>query len=462
MMDAVISFASAAFWGLVVLSILVFVHEGGHYLAARACGMRTTEFFLGMPCHIKLSRKSKRHGTEFGVTPLLLGGYTKICGMEGAEDELLAPCLALVQERGRVSCAEVASELGIDVEMSRELLATLCDWASIKPYYDPEQDEREEQRGYPETFETVRRDKRLLTEFDRGHDFTETGMTEAGSPRPIEGSADDFLGSERSKTFLGKGFLKRTATLLAGPFVNILLSLLIVTGGLCLVGTNVAKNTNTVGEVTEGSYAYEAGVRSGDTIVAVDGRGVSDWKGLVTTLREVLSEGRDFTLTVERDGRQIPLAVDIPDGTTATRIGLTAQIENVKLSPLKAAEYALNYGRLVAQFALRLLMPQHTIETLQGTSSVVGISAMASEAASQGAYPLILFLAFVSMSLGIMNLLPIPPLDGGKILIEVIQLAIRRPLSLRVQTVMSYIGIAFFVFIFVFALRNDIVNIVMG
>ena len=461
-MNALLSFVSAAFWGLVVLSILVFVHEGGHYLAAHACGMRATEFFLGMPCHIKLSRKSKKRGTEFGVTPLLLGGYTRICGMEGAEDELLAPCLALVQERGRVSAADVATELGIDIERSRELLATLCDWASIEPYYDSERGEREGQRDYPETFETVRRDGQLLTEFDRGHDFTKPETTEAGSPRPIEGSADDFLKAERSRTFLGKGFLKRTVTLLAGPLVNILLSILIVTSGLCLVGTNVAKNTNIIGEVTEGGYADEAGVRPGDAIVAVDGRSVSDWKSLVATLREVLSEGRSFTLTVERDGRQIPLAVDIPEGATGAKLGITAQTENVKLSLLESAGVALGYGKAVVQFALRLLMPQHTMEVLQGTSSVVGISAMASEAASQGAYPLILFLAFVSMSLGIMNLLPIPPLDGGKILIEVIQLVIRRPLSLRVQTIMSYIGIAFFVFIFVFALRNDIVNIVMG
>ena len=150
------------------------------------------------------------------------------------------------------------------------------------------------------------------------------------------------------------------------------------------------------------------------------------------------------------------------EGATGAKLGITAQTENVKLSLLESAGVALDYGKAVVQFALRLLMPQHTMEVLQGTSSVVGISAMASEAASQGAYPLILFLAFVSMSLGIMNLLPIPPLDGGKILIEVIQLVIRRPLSLRVQTIMSYIGIAFFVFIFVFALRNDIVNIVMG
>ena len=69
---------SAVFWGVVLLSSLVFVHEAGHYLAARAFGMRVTEFFLGMPCRWRLSHKSKDHGTEVGVTPILLGGYNRI------------------------------------------------------------------------------------------------------------------------------------------------------------------------------------------------------------------------------------------------------------------------------------------------------------------------------------------------------------------------------------------------
>ena len=80
----ILSIVSPVFWGLVVLSLLVFVHEAGHYLAARAFGVRVTEFFLGMPFRYKLSYKSASHGTEIGVTPLLLGGYTRICGMEGA------------------------------------------------------------------------------------------------------------------------------------------------------------------------------------------------------------------------------------------------------------------------------------------------------------------------------------------------------------------------------------------
>ena len=101
-MSAVSGFISAVFWGVLVLSCLVFIHEGGHFLAARAFGMRVTEFFLGLPCRFRLSFKSKRFGTEFGVTPLLLGGYNRICGMEGEYDELLPRALQIVQREGRV------------------------------------------------------------------------------------------------------------------------------------------------------------------------------------------------------------------------------------------------------------------------------------------------------------------------------------------------------------------------
>ena len=138
MMQAVLGFLSAVFWGVLLLSVLVFVHEGGHYLAARAFGVRVTEFFLGLPCRARFSFKSKKVGTEIGVTPLLLGGYNRISGMEPATDELLAPCLAVVMREGRVAVADAAAELGCDEERVYGLMATLADWGSIRAYYDAE------------------------------------------------------------------------------------------------------------------------------------------------------------------------------------------------------------------------------------------------------------------------------------------------------------------------------------
>lgn len=453
---------SAVFWGLLVLSVLVFLHEGGHYLAARACGMRVTEFFLGMPCRIRLAWKSRTHGTVYGVTPILLGGYTRICGMEGQEDDLLAPCLELVQERGHVSPDQVAQVLGVEGDRALDLLVTLADWASIEPYYNPDLGEYEGQRDYPREFRTLARDGHLRTEYDRGCDLAEEGSTKAGEPHLLAMDPEAFLAQERTQTYLGKGFLKRVVTLLAGPLVNVLVCLAIITAGLSLVGTDVPQNTNVLGVVDESGYAYAAGVRVGDAIVAVDDTAVVDWNTLADALQVVYQEGRDFTLTLERDGQRQTVTVDVPEGQKVEVIGIEPQYRRVTLGVGQSFAYAVRYGQLVADFAVRLIIPQHTMETLQSTSSVVGISAMASQAAAAGAYELMLFAAMISMSLGIMNLLPIPPLDGGKILIEVIQLVIRRPLPQKAQLAVSYVGMAFFLFIFFFALRNDIANFILG
>ena len=380
-MPAILNVISVVFWGLLVLSLLVFIHEGGHFLAARAFGMRVTEFFLGMPSRFRLAFKSKRYGTEFGVTPILLGGYTRICGMEGEEDELLAPALACVQRHGRVKVAELADEIGCDEDRAYGLVATLADWGAIRPFYDPELDEHRGQSTWPEAFETLARDDQLLNEYDRDHDFSRPGATADAEPRVPDMSPADFLQHERARTYLGKSFVPRLVALLAGPAVNIVFALVLVVVTVSVFGMTF--------------------VQDGQTMV---------WR---------------------------------PDVLTAIR-------------------FAFDYAFTVAEFALRLIMPQHTMEVLESSSSVVGISVMASEAASTSPVELVLLVASVSMSLGFMNLLPIPPLDGGKILIEVVQLIIRRPLSTRAQNIVSYVGLAFFLFIFVVALRNDIVRYVLG
>ncbi len=458
-MSALAPVLAALFWGIVVLSVLVFVHEGGHYLFARACGMRVTEFFLGMPFRHNVSWKSKGRGTRFGVTPILLGGYTRICGMEGTRSDKLAACLALVQRRGRVGASDVAATLDVSVDDALDLLATLSDWASIRPYYNPDKGEYEGQATYPEAFETLARDDRLLTEYDRGHDFSRPGSTAAGEPRPIEGDAEAFLAHERSQTYLGKGFLRRVITLLAGPLVNIVVAFLIVTVSLSTVGVDTILDTNTLGGVEAGSLADVAGLKAGDTIRRIDGTDVDSWSSLTAALGAVRSQGRDFeVVAVGQDGVERTLTIDVPADEVWDKLGIDASVGHRQLGLVESAGYAVRYGQMVADFAVRLIMPQHTMETLQGASSVIGISAMASEAASEGINTLLLFVAAVSMSLGFMNLLPIPPLDGGKVLIEVVQAVIRRPLSVRAQRYVSYVGLAFFVVIFVYALRNDILG----
>ena len=460
-MSGVLNVLVTVFWGVLVLSVLVFVHEGGHYLAARACRVRATEFFLGLPCRFKLSKKSRSVGTEFGVTPLLLGGYTRICGMEGAEDDLLAPALDLVMRRGRVSAHEAAEELGVDLDRAYDLLMTLSDWAAIQPCCGSDLDEGSSP-DYPDTFETVRRDATLLTEYDRGHDFSSEGTTEAGAPRETGMSPEVFLGHERARTYLGVGFLKRCFMLLAGPLVNVLLAFIIVTGAIMVRGVDYVPDVSVVGAVTAGSAADKAGLEAGDVLTEIDGREVSTWTEVLEALNAPLSEGRDFELVYERDGEAHETLVDLPDGEPTELLGVVATVTTYYPTLTEATSVTFDYVGQVAVSVARLLQPQHTMEVLDQSSSVVGIAVMTSEAASSGTYELALIVGVISMSLGFMNLLPIPPFDGGKIMIEIIQLAIRRPLPQKAIVVLSYVGMAFILFIFVVVLRNDIARLFLG
>lgn len=466
-MEAVLGVLSAIFWGLLVLSILVFIHEGGHYLAARVFGIRVTEFFLGMPCPIKLSRKSEKYGTEVGVTPVLLGGYTRICGMEGDEDEVLADVLAYVQSHGHVTIPEVAHELGIDAERAGNCLMTLADWASIAAFNDPDKpkkdeakkDEKDPLEGYPDYFETLTRDANMLTEYDKGHDFESVGTTAQGEIRAVD-DAQAFLDEERSHTYLGASFIKRFVMLVAGPLVNIIAAFFIVCGALMFGGVETVMDVSTVSAVSEGSLAERAGLVGGDTITRINDTDISTWVGLCDELDKVLSAGEDFEIAFTHEGSEKTATVAM-DGP-ASMFGVSASVTTYHPDFLTAAKATLSYAGMVGEFALRIINPTKTIETLEQSSSIVGISVMASQAAAVGFVELASLAGAVSMSLGFMNLLPIPPLDGGKILIEIIQLIIRRPLSMKVQNIISLIGLAFFLFIFIFVLRNDIIRYVLG
>lgn len=447
---------SSIFWGVVVLSLLVMLHEGGHFLIARACGMRVTEYYLGMPCKLHIARKSKKYGTEFGVTPILLGGYTRICGMESLGDENLARVLACVQRSGSTNASRIAQELSCDEDSVLDDLMVLSDWASIRACGDAAKGEEA-----TETYETRRRDQQMLTEYDKGHEFSGSGTTEAGMPRPVE-DPEAFLDFERRRTYVGKGFWKRFITLFAGAATNILLAFVIVSVVIMAVGYQTVVDTNTLGSVQQGSLAEAAGIQAGDTLEVVNGYTCSNWTDITDAVEAALDASEPFEVVYQRDGTSYTTTIDLPTDGSVTAIGVVASTEIYHPTILEASGLALSYGVLVAKAAVELIMPQHTMEILSQSSSVVGISVMASEAASSGIENLLLFIAAISMSLGFMNLLPIPPLDGGKIVIEIVQVVIRRPLSMKAQVAISYVGLAFFAFIFFYALQNDITNFVLS
>lgn len=453
-MDTVLSVLSSVFWGLLMLSVLVFLHEGGHFLAARACGVRVTEFFLGLPCRFDIHYTSRRIGTKFGVTPLLLGGYAAICGMDPTDVSCADRVLAAIYRHGRVTVADLAAELELSEEVVLEACALLLGWGSIAPWY--EEGEKPSPSYYPTKYQTLPRDAAGYTTFD-GRRFDREHATTEGDVWELPCGEAEFLAQERSHTYLGQGFLKRAFMLLAGILVNILTGFLLLMSIYSIAGVTVPMDTNVIGQVDEGSIAAKAGIEGGDAILSVDGVSCSTWMDVYDAIGKAAGKD-DIAIEYERDGKQHSTSVALKEDE---RLGVYASTQVVRLDPITSARLSFSYVVQTAEGVMRLLQPQHTMEILDQSSSIVGISVMSSQAAAAGPATFLSFAAVISFSLGFMNLLPIPPLDGGKLVIEIIQKIAGRELPLKVQTIVSHVGIALFALLFVYMLRSDVLRFIL-
>ena len=452
-MDTLVTVVTSLFWFVVIISVLVFVHEGGHFLAARACGVRVTEFFLGMPCRFNLHHVSRRIGTKFGVTPLLIGGYAMICGMEPFEDELGPAALALIHERGRLSTSELAEALSIDEDRALNLCVGLMGWGSVAPYYDEGAGEKPDGKYYATTYEAMPRDAAGSTIYD-GKRFDRAHATAQGEAWVPPYGAEAFFAAEKRRTYLGVGFWKRAFMLVAGIAVNIAVGFLLMMSVFSVIGYDVAYDVNQVGAVEAGSQAEKIGIEPGDRILSVGSLKTNTWSELTAAIDAVAGTG-PVEVTFEHNGQDHTATVDLSEDEL---LGISVMREHVTLNVVDSARVAWATVSATAQAIGRLLIPSQTMEVLSQSTSMVGIAVMSGQAASAGAATLINFAAALSFSLGFMNLLPIPPLDGGKLLIEVIQAVTRRKVPMRVQMAVTYVGVGLLVLLFVFMLRQDILR----
>ena len=451
-MEAISEIIAPIFWGVLLLSVLVFVHEGGHFLAARACGVRVTELFLGMPCRFNVHFSSKRIGTKCGVTPLLIGGYAAICGMDPQTVPCAPAVLAAVHRHGTVSVSDLARELELDPDDVLDACAFLLGWGSIAPVYEDES--KQSSKYYPMTYASMPRDAAGNTVYD-GKAFDRTHATKQGDAWVPPMGDDEFYRCERSHTYLGKGFWKRALMLVAGIIVNILTGFILMVGVYSIVGIQSVDNVNTIGAVEAGSPAASAGLKAGDAILMVDGESTATWEEVYNALQESGEDGA-VDLTVEHDGSQRQMTIELSDQGT---LGISASVRTVRLNPLDSMRVGAMYIVQTAQGIIRMLTPQHTVEMLNNSASIVGISVLSAQAAQAGAGTFLSFAALISFSLGFMNLLPIPPLDGGKLLIEIVQAVSRRQVPIKVQAAFSWLGIILFGLLFVYMLRVDILRL---
>lgn len=479
-MDAIIGFIGPVFWGLILLSALVFVHEGGHFLAARACGVRVLEFFLGMPCRFNIHHTSRRIGTKFGVTPILIGGYAEICGMDPTEVACAPQVLACIHRHGTVELGEVAQELGLSLDEVQDACSLLYGWGSIVPLEEDgaEQEEDSKPSDFPRVFAAVSRDAAGNTVYD-GKAFDRAHATGEGEPWAPPMSDEEFFELERSHTYIGKGFWKRALMLVAGIGVNILTGFLLVIAVYSVLGVSAPMNYSVLGDIIADSPAQEAGLQEGDRVLTVNGEQVTSWVEMTDALD---STGRKEPVELElwrpndqhdafeylpfqdyggsdawarEHGEYMNVTIEFgEDGL----LGINAPMEVIRLDPIQSCQIAIDNIVTTAQSVASLLNPRHTMEVLDNSTSVVGISVMSAQAAAEGPATFLNLAALISFSLGFMNLLPIPPLDGGKLVIEIIQAVTRRKVPVKAQTVISMVGIGLFGLLFVYMLGSDVIR----
>jgi len=279
---------------------------------------------------------------------------------------------------------------------------------------------------------------------------------------------DEDLPPERIPlSFTHKHVLKRILIVFAGPFFNVVLAVLIFWVIAFSSGVLILKPS--IGSVKEGSPAQMSGFRPGDLVTAVDGVPVDTWESMAERIGR--SEGRTLAITVERpDG---PVVLRVTPESARTRnllgeevkrfvigIGTAGETHSRQLGFFEAAGESLQqtYGvvELMVVIVAKLFTGDIPIDTVGGP---IMIAQMAGEQAKAGIASLFQFIAVISVNLAVINLLPIPILDGGHLLFFAIEAVIGRPVSLKVREVAQQVGMVILAMLMILVFYNDIVRL---
>lgn len=353
---------------LLVLTVVVFFHELGHFLVARWCGVKVKAFSIGFGREIW--GFSDRHGTRWRLAWIPLGGYVKFMGDENA--------------------------------------------ASV----------------------------------------------------PSKDALHRMTPEERAGSFQGKPLWQRAAVVAAGPVANFLLSIAIFATLFTLFGVTTMEPR--VGKIVPDSPAATAGFQPGDLVLSIDGRGIEDFGELQSIVSQ--SPGRTLTFAVDRAGSRLTLQAApelrehddrIAGKHKRAMIGIqgsgeTSKVTHTRLSPVQAAALGAQKTWDIAVGTLAYIGDVMTgRQTAEQVGGVIRIADASGQVAKLGPEYVAQFIAVISVSIGLINLFPIPLLDGGHLLFYGIEALRRKPLSERTQEIGFRIGLAVVLMLLVFATWND-------
>ena len=392
---------------IVGLGLLILIHEAGHFFVARAVGMNPRKFYVGFPPALV---KAQRNGIEYGIGAIPLGGYVKIPGMHrpaGGDLDV---------HFGRAVDEDPSLRRPVD-ELRRRL-------------------EESDYEGAREAVARLGESIRTAEVSPLARKAAELGLTDV----------DDALGPDaywRAKIW------KRVAVIFAGPAANLVLAVILF-ALLFMVGGG--KATQTVAEVAPSTPASTMGLQPDDRIVAIDGEAV-DADEIAARISG--SGGKPLTVTVVRDRKTITLGPAEPRRTDgAYRLGFMLRGEG--LGPAESTWQAIRVTGIVTKEIGASVGRLVTGSGRDEISSPVGITQASSEAVKQGADAYLWVLGLISLSLALLNLLPLLPLDGGHIAFSLLEGIRGRAVKREIYDRVSMVGIAIVLLLFFIGLSNDI------
>ena len=397
------------------LAFLILVHEAGHFFTARGVGMRPRKFYIGFPPALL---KTNRNGIEYGLGAIPFGDYVKIPGMHRpAPSDLDVHFGPALYEEPRL--------LG-DVERVKRLVG---------------------QGAFEEARQALAKLEQALTHAalsGKARRAADRGLTEL----------DDALGSDaywRQRTW------KRLAVIAAGPGANLVLAIVLLAAVYMLGIPSDASRK--VGDVIPGSPAAAAGLKADDRIIGVNRVPAEDFTDVRDAIRN--SKGGPLVLSVVRNGQYKELKPVHPTKTEGVyTLGFhPAAVRYKHYNPARAVALAAEDTWLVTKAMGTWLGHIASGSGRKDVSTPVGIVQQSSKAVQLGWREYFQVLAIISLSLALLNLLPLLPLDGGHMAFSIVEGVRGRAVGRAVYERVSAVGIALLLLLFFVGLSNDIGNI---
>lgn len=328
-------------YAIIIFCLLIFVHELGHFIVAKACGVKVNEFAIGMGPAIFKKQKGE---TLYAVRLFPIGGF---CAMEGEDED-----------------------------------------------------------------------------------------------------------SEDDRAFNNKPAWQRALVLTAGSFMNLLTAVVL----MIIIAFVMGQATTTVNEVLDDSPAYRAGMVSGDRIVEVDGTAVDEWNDVITCIGESSRDTAD--IVVERDGVQknLTAALEYDKESGRNKIGITPEMKHsVAGSVGSGMKNTWNMTVMMYKVIKQLFTGDVSVSELSGP---VGIVYAVNQSAKAGVIYVVYLASLLSLNLAIMNMLPFPALDGGRLLFLLIRKITGKRITDAIEGKIHFIGIILLMVLMVYVTWNDIVKFI--